>query len=330
MDIPFADIRTVLAARLPDYPIQVTTVLGEGLDNVAYEVNGEPVLRVGKNPDPVARQVRAAREAALLAAVAPFAPLPIPEPAFATDGMLAYRTMPGVPLLELPRRWRRANVRPIAGVLGDFLAALHAIPADLVAAWVEADVEPFAEWLVEATECYAAVIGEVPHEHRAGIERFLRSAAPGEPAEHEMVFSHNDLGIEHVLVDRTSVGVLGVIDWSDAAFVDPATDFGLILRDLGPAALGVAVGRHPHASSALAERAGFYARCSVLEDLRYGVENDRPGYVDKSIDSLSWLFRGLSTPLGRPLDSASPPLGRASPRGSTSAARTNSALLGRV
>src|SRR5664279_645026 len=95
MDIPFADIRTVLDARLPDYPIQVTTVLGEGLDNVAYEVNGELVLRVGKNPDPVARQVRAAREAALLAAVAPFAPLPIPEPAFATDGMLAYRTMPG-------------------------------------------------------------------------------------------------------------------------------------------------------------------------------------------------------------------------------------------
>ena len=114
MGIPFADIRAVFAARLPDYPIRAITVLGEGLDNVAYEVNGELVLRVGKNPDPVARQVRAAREAALLASVAPYALLPLRESVFATDGMLAYRTLPGVPLLELPRGRRRAHVRPIA------------------------------------------------------------------------------------------------------------------------------------------------------------------------------------------------------------------------
>jgi len=30
--------------------------------------------------------------------------------------------------------------------------------------------------------------------------------------------------------------VTGIIDWSDAAIVDPAHDFGLLHRDLGPAA----------------------------------------------------------------------------------------------
>jgi aminoglycoside phosphotransferase (APT) family kinase protein len=42
------------------------------------------------------------------------------------------------------------------------------------------------------------------------------------------VFSHNDLGIEHVLIDPGTWTVTGIIDWSDAAIVDPAIDFGLL------------------------------------------------------------------------------------------------------
>jgi len=51
------------------------------------------------------------------------------------------------------------------------------------------------------------------------------------------VFSHNDLGIEHVLGTPATAAVTGVIDWGDAALIDPACDFGLLYRDLGAAAL---------------------------------------------------------------------------------------------
>jgi aminoglycoside phosphotransferase (APT) family kinase protein len=33
----------------------------------------------------------------------------------------------------------------------------------------------------------------------------------------------------------------GIIDWSDAALADPAYDFGLLCRDLGAAALDLAL-----------------------------------------------------------------------------------------
>jgi hypothetical protein len=33
-------------------------------------------------------------------------------------------------------------------------------------------------------------------------------------------------GIEHVLVDQDTFAVTGVLDWTDAALVDPAYDFG--------------------------------------------------------------------------------------------------------
>ena len=102
----------------------------------------------------------------------------------------------------------------------------------------------------------------------------------------DLVFSHNDLCIEHVLVAPGTDKPTGIIDWSDAALCDPARDFGLILRDLGPAAFDAAL----PAGESLRDRAQFYARCSLLEDLHYGLETNRAPYVDKSLAALDWVF----------------------------------------
>ena len=49
------------------------------------------------------------------------------------------------------------------------------------------------------------------------------------PADAEsLAFSHNDLGIEQVLVDGSVSTATVVIDWTDAAIVDPAHDFGRV------------------------------------------------------------------------------------------------------
>jgi hypothetical protein len=73
--------------------------------------------------------------------------------------------------------------------------------------------------------------------------------------------------------------------------VDPAYDVGLLYRDLGPAALDALLRSGVGANDAgTRERAVFYARCSVLEDLAYGRETGRPEYVDKSLAVLRPLF----------------------------------------
>jgi aminoglycoside phosphotransferase (APT) family kinase protein len=143
----------------------------------------------------------------------------------------------------------------------------------------------------EAAAAYLTVAQRVPAVHRRRVEAFLDAPAPRDG--YALAFSHNDLGIEHVLVDPVSWLVTGVIDWSDAAIVDPAYDFGLLYRDLGPAALRAAVGRYrmdADGVAALTERAAFYARCSVFEDLAYGVETGRHAYVDKCLAAMEWLF----------------------------------------
>jgi aminoglycoside phosphotransferase (APT) family kinase protein len=283
------EVSGIVVAYLPGYRVDSIVPAGEGQDHRAYEVNGELIVRFSRHPDPV----RLRNEARLLRAVARVSPLPVPEPVFtvAEQGCLAYVKLPGSPVLQIPRHRRRARDASIGAVLGGLLRALHAVPVDRLAGLVDTDDPPLAEWLREATETYLTVAGQIPTVHHRSVVAFLDTPPPD--AGYTPVFSHNDLGIEHVLVDPVSWAVTGILDWSDAAIVDPAVDFGLIHRDLGPAATGAALDGYrgtPDDVAALTERAVFYARCSVFEDLAYGIETRRDSYVDKSLAAMPWLF----------------------------------------
>ncbi|MGD1222124.1 phosphotransferase family protein [Streptomyces krungchingensis] len=288
-----ADVRSVVIAHMPGYRVDSVVQLGEGLDNLAYEVNGELIVRFSKEPDPARRTALLNHEARVLAAVADFVPLPVPEPTFtvAEEGCLAYFKLPGTPLLDMPQDQRLAHGTSIATSLGELLSVLHAVPIDRMADLAQADDQPLIEWRREATETYVTVAGQVAAAHREGVEAFLN--APPPQGGWVPVFSHNDLGIEHVLVDPVTWAVTGIIDWSDAAVVDPACDFGLLYRDLGPVAARAAIGScrtDANDVAALIERAVFYARCSVFEDLAYGIGTEQGKYVAKSLAAMEWLF----------------------------------------
>ncbi|SDJ16035.1 Predicted kinase, aminoglycoside phosphotransferase (APT) family [Actinokineospora alba] len=255
------DVHAVLAAH--GIGCEAVVRLGEGQDNVAYEVDGELIVRFAKGGTDVLR------EAKLLETVARFSPFAVPTPVFVEPECMAYRKLPGIPLVDV------TPPPGIAKVLNAYVDTVQAIPVDAVAGLVDTDDDPVSQWLAEAHESYAAV--EVPREYRRSIERFLDAEPPTrtEPS----VFSHNDLGIEHVLVDPATGDVTGIIDWTDAALCDPAYDHGLIYRDLGVLIDGP-----------LAARAAFYARCTVLEDLAYGITSGIQRYADEARRSLRHLF----------------------------------------
>ena len=288
-----ADVHNVVATHMPDYQVDSVVQVGEGLDNLAYEVNGELIVRLSKEPDPARRTALLNHEARLLAAVADVSPLPVPEPTFtaAEQGYLAYFKLPGVPLLDVSRHQRSDHGTSIAATLGELLTALHAVPVDRWTDLVNTDDHPLAEWRREAAETYTTIAEQVPAVHRRSVQTFLDAPPPRNG--YVPTFSHNDLGIEHVLIDPVVWTVTGIIDWSDAAIADPAYDFGLLYRDLGPAALRVALRRYrtdANDVAALSERAVFYARCSVFEDLAYGIETGQDEYVDKCLAAMEWLF----------------------------------------
>jgi aminoglycoside phosphotransferase (APT) family kinase protein len=280
------EIRALLARHLPGYDVHTMAGLGEGSDNVAYEVNGDLVVRASKEADPHRRSESTRREAELLAAVAGFSTLPVPQPVFtdAEAGVLAYFKLPGLPLMDQPVE----EPERLAPTLGEFVGHLHRAPPGVIERLVERDFYPLAAWCEDAERDYRQIVEQVPAAERRLIEDFLGRTPPAEPL--SAAFCHNDLGAEHVLVDAGASAVTGVIDWADAAIADPARDLGLIYRDLGPEVLDLALAHYGgRFDDADRERAAFYARCQLLEDIAYGLNT--PGAARYARVGLAHLAR---------------------------------------
>ena len=281
------EIRALLAHHRPGYEVTSVAKLGEGLDNITYDINGEVIVRRSKEADHARRSEATRREADLLAVVVEVSTLPVPEPIFADieAGALAYFKLPGLALLEHP------VVQParLAAPLGGFLSHLHQTPVEKVEELVQRDTYPLLAWRQDAERDYREIVEHIPAAGRPLVEDFLGYTPPAEPR--AAAFCHNDLGAEHVLVDVEANTVTGVIDWTDAAIADPVRDLALIYRDLGPEIFDLTLAHYDaQFDDAARERTVFYARCKLLEDIAYGVGAGARRYAVVGLAHLARTF----------------------------------------
>jgi aminoglycoside phosphotransferase (APT) family kinase protein len=104
-----------------------------------------------------------------------------------------------------------------------------------------------------------------------------------------MVLCHNDLGIEHILVIDNKIA--GIIDWGGVAITDPACDFARIYRDVGEKVFHLVLNEYiadDATKAELRERAVFYGKCLLFEDLYYGAGQEE--YEQKVFNALAWMF----------------------------------------
>jgi aminoglycoside phosphotransferase (APT) family kinase protein len=211
-----------------------------------------------------------------------------------STGCMAYRRVPGIPLQDLVANEAigTADVHRLAGEIGALIGAIAAIDTAAAGAPIPVDDAGPDAWLAELPAALDVIGSRLAPAERHAVERFISSAPPAAPGRDELGLAHNDLGGEHVLVDRDTMAITGIIDWSDAAVADPAAELGRLLRDLGGAHLdAVLAGVDPPAArrAALVERAWWYARCLVVEDLAYAVRR-RPDLIAVEAASLGALY----------------------------------------
>ena len=95
---------------------------------------------------------------------------------------------------------------------------------------------------------------------------------------------------EHLLVDERSGALTAVIDWSDAAWTDPAHDLGRVLRDLGPEVASQVAPPTVADQEQLWERSWFHARCTLVEDLAHGLTGGGERYARAALRSFDRTF----------------------------------------
>ncbi len=280
--------RALLAQSFPDLPVRSFAYLGAGEDHIAFAVDETLIVRFNKADDRAAL----AREVRVLRYVATLTELAVPHPAYVAHdaGFLGYPKLPGTPLLAARGAFELRRWPDFARQIGGFLRAINDAPVAPLAEVLAAEIVSPEELLTEARASFAEVRQRIPRPFWASIQAFLDAV----PEEHSFtpVLAHNDLGIEHILVDVAARRVTGIIDWGDAALADPAYDLGKLYRDLGPAVLDALLDAYDvgSARAALRRRAIFYARCGVLEELAFGLDTGRDEYSTKSLAALPWLF----------------------------------------
>ena len=266
------------------------SIVGEGSGNVAYERPGGLIVRKSKEADLEKRARLVRHEAALLDVVSSCRPPDTPQPIDVDEraGAITYRKIGGTPLLEVAV----FSASTVIEALAPFLSRLHAITVERVRDLVEVEEDTVEHWHEYARRKYPNVEGDIPSGYRPAITRFLDSPPPTMHSVGRLC--HNDLGVEHILVEADAGRVTGIIDWSDAAITDPARDFALILRDLGPATLDSVLERYATSEdkAEICARAAYYARCSAFDDIEYGLGTGRRQYTDKGLATLRWLFPG--------------------------------------
>ena len=137
-----------------------------------------------------------------------------------------YRKIRGTGADQVPR----ADAGRLAADLGQLLSRLHRIdPASIPPTPEDWENEPGAEITADLVAVAGAVAPLLSAGLRARAEPYLAGAVPWPPAGHPRRFVHNDICPDHVLVDRRSGRLAGLIDWTDAMVGDPVADFaGLI------------------------------------------------------------------------------------------------------
>jgi aminoglycoside 2''-phosphotransferase len=232
------EVSNAVIRGCPEWKVDSIRYLGEGDFCLAYVVNDEWILRVGKHE--AARQ-SLRREYCLLPRLASQFALQIPSPQVACLDQsndlpfIAYPLLPGPSLSQeryksLDPAARTRCARQVAG----FLTQLHAVDLATARACgviVQGYAAHYGGLLLRAR---AELYPSLDEPEREFIERTIGSYLDsGDAIAFDPALLHGDLSPAHVLFDEESESVTAIIDFGDMVIGDPAWDLVFIYEDYG-------------------------------------------------------------------------------------------------
>ena len=235
VDLDAARVRSLVAAQFPDVVLDGLAPLASGWDNALW-VTGEGIAFRFPRRAIAVPGVR--REIALLPALAPRLPLPIPVPSWVgrpADGypwpFFGARLLPGTEIAVSPLgSGREAFGLALAG----FLRALHEPPlaAELGAGLARDPIgrADMRRRVPRTRERFATLATLGLWTAPPAAMAFLDEAETLPPSGDEALV-HGDLHVRHVLVNDRGLPA-AVIDWGDLALADPSVDLSLYWSQL--------------------------------------------------------------------------------------------------
>ena len=269
-DLSLNQVENISLYFFPEYRDHNINYLGSGWGNDVYSVNDEWVLRFPRREGCVPALeyessimpviVEASRETGVrvpdLRCVSPNTASRFPYPI----GIYSY--LPGTSSERKKSQdidWDCLVVR-----LGKFLTRIHSIPVSKFPNLaMPTQQEIFGlQWLRHVNEIYEYINSLNGQGFNKCSEWLLHSSNPPEPYSGQPKLIHNDLNPEHIIFAPGERNMTAVIDWEDAMFGDPVSDFVTL-----PFWMGWARTRQVINSYELALDPGFFERLEFASRL---------------------------------------------------------------
>jgi aminoglycoside 2''-phosphotransferase len=259
----------------PEVAITSIKLNNEGLMNDIVIVNDEIVFRFPKHEYSFKHLKDEAR---ILRLLKDHITLEIPAPLYESDDLLAYRLIHGETLRrDMWMRLPEDKQQVLANQLAQFFRELHSLPVNEIS-----DFEmPMADALMNYEgwlNVYRRIREKVfplllPHVREWATEHFEAQLADKSNFEYELKMVDTDIPPYHILFDKESQRIKGIIDFGCAGLGDPAIDFGIILYHYGESFLNRFYQVYPEAEAYL-KRARFYAGAQEVRWLLTGIERN--------------------------------------------------------
>ena len=267
-----------------------------GWDNVVVLINHEIVFRFPRRPD-AARQLEI--ETRLLPELRKYVTLPIPYPEFVAHDFAGYRLIPGEPLTkELFQEVCSPEViRHLARQIGQFLSELHSFPLTRA---IELGVPHISDqklWANFYEEIQQKVFPLLSPNEREWTEHLFGSfLSDKRNFLFRPVLLHGDLCSEHILFDRNSKRITGIIDFGDVRIGDPAYDFQpyeFSLQNEYSEKFWMELLTHYSLpiDESFFRRLEFYAQRWPFHEILYGLDCELPERVASGLEALRRTIR---------------------------------------
>jgi len=265
----------------PDLAIEHASLNREGLLNDVVIVNGAFVFRFAKRKYGF-KDLK--EEAEALRLLRKHVTLPIPAPIYEDHELTAYPLIPGETLRQdMLMRLPETDQQAIAEQLAQFFKEMHGIPLEEIAessipkADVLTDYEGWARVYERLQDNVFPLL--LPHAREWATEYFESWLTDRDNFAYEPKMVDTDIPPYHILFDRQTRRISGIIDFGCAGLGDPAADFSVIIYHYGESFLSRFYNIYPEAEAHL-RRARFYAETIEMRWLLNGIErNDQTWFA---------------------------------------------------
>ena len=258
--------------------------MNEGWDSDVFDIDGRWIFRF-----PRRREVVAAlkRECKLLPELVGAMPFDVPDPRFIGvyehQRYMGYRRLPGQAYV------RGDDIVSIAEALRE----LHAFPVERAAERL--GMSPtMDEWVKSyvdlRTTARKQAVPLLPRDAAESLDRAFDAFLATDWSTVTPTLVHRDLGAEHILMDRETRRLSGIIDFGDMAIGDPTIDF---------VGLRISAGERLTNKASAADggdidlsRMRFYVQVGALHAILYGLLIKDPALVDDATAALARRLRG--------------------------------------